>query len=410
MDPYKVLGVDKSAKKKDIERAARKLAMKLHPDKNRHLSKKEQKEVVEKYKQVQQAKEILVDDKKRERYDKYGVVSDEEFAEKMGGMGMNGMPGFSFPGGVEINVGDLFGGGFPGMGGMGMRRERREVSPVRVPVIVTLEELYSGVEKKITYERMVFKKDSVGTAINCPSCNGKGFKTQTIRRGPVTMQNQGPCSACNMSGKKVTSERITIPVKIEKGLSHGTEIKLRNKGNELPPEYQSSGKTKSDVILIIRETEHSVFKHNFSMGNKNVKEDLLLLREITMAESLCGYFEKVKHLDGKEFIIEIDEIIKDDDIFFVHNKGMPHPSGHGYGNLLVKFSIKDQKVHLSNVTKKAIWEELTGKKWSIREKDVEVKDSDDTPKTRHVRDLNSNDFAGGDFDDDGDGPTQCAQQ
>lgn len=407
MDPYKVLGVGKSASKKDIERAARKLAIKLHPDKNRHLDDNKKKENEERYKEVQIAKEILIDDEKRERYDKYGVVSDEEFAEKMGGMQGMGVPGFSFPGGVEINVNDIFGGGFPGMSGM--RRERREVAPVRVPVIVSLEELYKGGKKMVTYERISFKKDKSGKAIACSVCSGRGYKVQTIRRGPMTMQNQSPCTVCNTTGKKVESERLTIPVTISRGLVHGSEIKLKNAGNELPSDYQTPQKTKSDVILIIREKEHPVFKHNFSMGNRNVKEDLLLLREITMAESLCGYFERVKHLDGKEFIIEVDEVIKDDDIFFVHNKGMPHSSGHGFGNLLVKFSIKDQKVALSSSTKKVIWEELTGMNWTTREKEMQIKDSDDAPKARHARDLDSDDFSGGDFDERGGAP-ECAAQ
>ncbi|MFR3299278.1 MAG: DnaJ domain-containing protein, partial [Fusobacterium sp.] len=152
-DYYDLLGVEKTASENDIKKAYRKLAMKYHPDKFSNASEKEKKEAEEKFKEVNEAYQVLSDPDKRAKYDRFGHAAFEN-----GGAGAGGFGGFS--GGFEGfgNAEDIFssffggGGGFGGFGG-GRQRGPEPGADLRVDVTLTLEEVAKGVEKEINYRR-----------------------------------------------------------------------------------------------------------------------------------------------------------------------------------------------------------------------------------------------------------------
>ena len=143
---------------------------------------------------------------------------------------------------------------------------------------------------------------------------------------------QVPCSHCNGSGKlfdknalEKVSKKFTLPIK--KGMCNGEQILLKGLGN-----FNVHTMKNDDLIFIINEQEHDVFRRE--------KNDLLIGLDITLLDSLVGFKFEFSHLDGKKFIIESEQIIKQDDIKVVRNKGMPYnSSGEVFGDLIFKFNI-----------------------------------------------------------------------
>jgi len=272
---YKTLEVDKTASDKEIKTAYRKLAVKHHPDKGGDS---------EKFKEITRAYEVLSDQEKRSKYDRFG----EEGLDDSG-------PG---------DAGDIFeaffggGGRGGGGGGGGGRRRRQKTKDVVQPLKVTLEQLYAGATKKMAITRQVIdKKRGVQ---ECRECGGRGVKVEVIRMGPMIQQMQSACSSCGGQGKsfQTKQEREVLEVHIQKGSPDDHRVTFREMADEHPD--ADAG----DVVFVLKQQEHADFKRKGA--------DLFLERKISLVEALCGFEIGITHLDGRKLLVKTapGEIVK----------------------------------------------------------------------------------------------------
>lgn len=323
-DYYDLLGVSKNANTDEIKKQYKKMAMKYHPDRNK--DNKEESET--KFKDISNAYNVLTDPKKKQIYDQCG----EEGLKQGGGMG--GVDPFSMfqemfseggmPGGFSF-------GGMGGMGGMGGRGQNKSTPEVK-RINVSLEDLYKGKTMKFNITHTVLKEDKKKSIKICSKCEGNGVEVRIQRLGPIIQQMHVPCGSCNGCGKicdksylEKVNKKVTLPIK--KGMCSGEQIILNGLGN-----FNIQTMENDNLIFIINETEHAVFRRE--------KNDLLIGLDITLLDSLIGFKFEFSHLDGEKCIIESDEIIKQDDIKVIKNKGMPYNSRNEvFGDLIFKFNI-----------------------------------------------------------------------
>jgi molecular chaperone DnaJ len=244
MDYYETLGVPKDASKEDIKKAYRQLAMKYHPDRNPG-----DKEAETKFKKVSEAFEVLQDDTKRSRYDRYGSVDS---------------PPPPPPGGFRDPFQDFFGAFF------GDRQDRHlNGENIQVTVELTLEQVLSGCEAEISYKRHDPCEACLGSGgeySSCPTCLGRGWELISgqrvqVRKSCEACQGAGKtllhsCKSCHGAGRLVEKE-CQVLVAIPKGIENGENIAFRGKGNA----GRSGGQTGS-LIVSVRVNPHSVFERN----------------------------------------------------------------------------------------------------------------------------------------------------
>jgi len=382
---YDTLGVSKNADDKEIRKAYRKLAVKHHPDKGGDEKQ---------FKEISAAYEILSDKESREKYDKYGLegVADENVS----GHGMN----------------DLFSMFFGGQGGGGGGRRgggKRKGPSVNHPLKVSLEDLYNGKTVKLAVNRKVIE----GEASTCAKCRGQGAVMEIRQIGPgMISQVQRACDECAGQGYSATmkSERKVLEVHVEKGMKHNEKISFREMGDETP--NMETG----DVNFIIQEKEHSLFKRKGA--------DLLLVKELSLNQALCGFKFLVKQLDGRQLCIEskAGEVIKPESdgqnpfVKVVPDEGMPS-RGNPFvkGNLYVLFRVKfPEDGELSDKCLETLKKVLPDPDMDIEvdENEVDVVDL----KHANVKDFgrggaaHTNDSAYDSDDEEGGGrPVQCQQ-
>ena len=241
-DYYEVLGVQKGASDDELKKAYRKLARKYHPDLN-----KDNPEAADKFKEVNEAYEVLSDKEKRAKYDQFGFAGvDPSYG---GGAGAGGYGGGFDMGDLGDLFGSFFGGGFGG-GRSSRRNAPQRGESIRQTVILSFEEAAFGCEKEITVERIESCDDCGGTgaakgttAETCPNCRGTGVVTQTQRTPLGMFQTQGACPNCRGTGKiikkpcpkcggqgrvrKTRKFKVNIPA----GIDDGQSIQQRGQGN-----------------------------------------------------------------------------------------------------------------------------------------------------------------------------------
>jgi DnaJ family protein A protein 2 len=306
---YETLGVEKDAPLKVIKKAYRKLSLAHHPDRGGDEDK---------FKEVSAAYEILSDPDKRKMYDQYGLdgVSDDG-------------PG---PGAGMDPFGDIFGG----------RRSRRagpkKGPPSNHPLKVSLDDIYNGKTVKMAVQR----KAIVGEVKTCQACDGQGSRIEIRQIGPgMIQQMQRACSECGGQGRmaEMKTERKVLEVHIEKGMKNNQKIPFRGMGNDTP------GMEAGDINFIVQIKDHSLFKREGA--------DLLITKEISLNQALCGFSFKITHLDGRQILIKTKpgEIIKPESggaggrmmpyAKTIPNEGMPS-LGNPFvkGNLYIIFRVK----------------------------------------------------------------------
>jgi DnaJ-class molecular chaperone len=346
-DYYEILGVDKKATVEEIKKAYKKLAMKYHPDKNSEPGAEDM------FKRVAEAYEILSDPSKRSTFDQFG----SDGLEGMGGMG--GFEGF--------NPMDMF----KNMFGMNMNSSSStNVTPVEVSVDVTLEELYTGCSKNVSYERYTYcnpckGKGITGSQVDCPKCNGRGNVMVRIPNGMAQM----PCNNCRSSGvnpsapkctpcngKGYLKEKHTLSILIPKGSSKNKAITVQNEGNDIPPEERRNS-NRTPLVVSLNELSHKVFTRGTMLKElKRVDHNNLLCEiSITVAESLCGFTKNISYLDKTDLSISVAEQSKHSDIIIVKSKGMPIPSTDKFGDLLIRIQVLSMELNL----------ELRQKVWAL---------------------------------------------
>lgn len=349
---YKTLGVEPTANNKDIKKAYRKLAMRWHPDKN-----PTNKEVAEeKFKEISKAYEVLSDEDKRQIYDKYG----EEGLEN-GGRGGGGDP---------MDIFSQMFGGFGGMfgGGGGGRGGRRRTKDVKFQVGVTLREFYNGTTKKIKVNRKVtcdecFGKGSTveGAASECGVCKGRGVELKIMQIGPGMLQQvQQVCSSCHGAkvriaekdkckecrGRKTVEETKVLEIEVEKGSQPGQSKVLYGEADDEP------GMETGDLHVVFAEKEEKESSKKAKKGKKSqVPEfnrlqknpnDLVIEKDLTLAECLLGYEFSFKHLDDRIVVVQSQPgvVTKPDDVLLVEGEGMPvHGVPNRRGDLFIKINV-----------------------------------------------------------------------
>ena len=313
------MGVDKNASPQEIRKAYRKLVIKLHPDKGGDP---------EKFKEMQNAYEVLSDPKKREIYDKYG----EE--------------GLKEGGGADFDPFDFFG-GFGGFGSRSRENVKRKCKAKLVELKITLEDSYNGGRKEVEYDRRIICPKCKGSGSSnpnakttCSKCNGSGVRLVVQRHGPMIMQTQTTCDECNGEGKIIKDKckeckgqmvktiKRKIGVDLEKGVPDGHRYKMACEGDEYP-EVETG-----DLIIEIFLQKHKDFIRKGA--------DLLYKCEISLLEALTGVTLAITHLDGRRILIKSSpgEIIQPQTLKTVEELGMPFfNSPFRFGHLYIDFQI-----------------------------------------------------------------------
>ena len=324
-DYYDILGVSKGASDSEIKKAYRKKAIEFHPDKNPGDSDAEAK-----FKNAAEAYEVLGDNDKKAKYDQFGHAAFDG-SQGFGSGGMNMEDIFS-------QFGDIFGGGFGGgfsggFGGDGQRRSKG--SNLRIRVKLTLEEIATGVEKKVKVRRKVQAKNVTYTT--CTNCKGTG---QTVRIANTIlgrMQTAVTCSTCSGTGQIISNrpkgsdsqgmiqEEETVSIKIPAGVEGGMQLKVSHKGNSAPGNGVSG-----DLIVLIEEHPHSRFMRE---GN-HIHYDLY----ISISEAALGISKEFDLLDGK-VRIKLESGIQSGKTLRLRGKGLPDINRYGIGDLLVHINV-----------------------------------------------------------------------
>lgn len=335
-DYYEVLGVSKGASKEEIKKAYRKQAIKYHPDKNPG-----NKEAEEKFKEAAEAYEVLSNDEKRSRYDRFGHAG-------VGGAG-NGFPG----GGMTMedifsSFGDIFGDAFGGFGGFGgSRRGGRRVnkgSNLRVKVKLNLKEISTGAEKKIKVNKYVTCNSCGGSgaadqnAINtCSTCNGSGHVTRVTNTFLGQMQTSSVCPNCGGEGKSITRKCTScygegiiqgeevIKINIPAGVGKGMQMTVSGKGNA-----PRRGGVNGDLLVVIDEEDHPELIRE---GN-----DLIYNLFISIPDAILGTAVEIPTVDIN-VKIKIEPGTQAGKILRLRGKGLPEVNGYGRGDLLVNVNV-----------------------------------------------------------------------
>ncbi|MGB3775958.1 MAG: molecular chaperone DnaJ [Leeuwenhoekiella sp.] len=323
-DYYDILGISKGASAAQIKKAYRKKAIEYHPDKNPDDNKAE-----DMFKKAAEAYEVLGNEEKRAKYDRFGHQAFE---------------GGGFGGGGGMNMDDIFsqfgdifggfggGGGFSGFGG-GQRRVKG--SNLRIRVKLTLEEIANGADKKIKVKR---KKQASGTTYKtCSTCNGQGQVMRVTNTILGRMQTATTCTTCGGSGQMIDSKPAdadaegmkaveeTVSIKIPAGVVEGMQLKVSGKGNDAP-----GNGIAGDLLVLIEEQEHETLKRE----GDNLHYDLY----VSIPDAILGTSKEIDTVTGK-VRIKVEEGTQSGKILRLRGKGIPSINGYGKGDLLVHVNV-----------------------------------------------------------------------
>ena len=344
-DYYETLGVSRSASPGDIKSAFRKLAMKHHPDRNPGDKAAEQR-----FKELNEAYEILKDDQKRAAYDQYGHAA----FQNGGGGGRPGGGGFGDFGSFADVFDDLFG---DFVGGSRGRGSQSRGADLRYNLEISLEEAFEGKQAQIRVPTSVRCDtcDGTGSAEGtspgaCPGCRGAGrVRAQqgffTIERTCPTCGGQGrvvtdPCTACSGQGR-VQREK-TLAVKIPKGVEDGTRIRLSGEG-----EAGMRGGTQGDLYIFVSVAPHRMFQREGANVYCRVP--------IPLTTAALGGQIEVPTIDGKRARLQVPEGTQAGHRFRLRGKGMTELNGTARGDMFADLSI-ETPINLSKRQKELLRE------------------------------------------------------
>lgn len=333
---YDRLEIPPNADESQIKKAYIKLSKQWHPDKHDDDHKEE---ATVKFKDITMAKEVLLDNEKRNAYDNMGM--------DMFNNGSNGMPdagGFG-------DFGNMFGGGFPfGMGGMpgmpGMQMPNMQRQPENIieEMEVTLEQIYNEESVNFSYKQKVNcnKCNGEGTkdgkTVSCNGCGGKGMRVQIVRMGNMIQQSVGPCNMCMGKGTMIddankcdvcvgnchTVKDKTIQIPLKAGLNDSDKINLSGKGHQLK-------NVRTDLIIVINIVPHKVFKR--------YHDDLFVDVELKLYQALFGFDKTVTHLDGRKLHISCSSKTDVNMIRKISGEGMKKINSNIKGDLYIRFKM-----------------------------------------------------------------------
>lgn len=353
-DYYEVLGISKGADEKEIKKAYRKLAKKYHPD----VNKEEDAEA--KFKEVQEAYEVLSNSSKRSAYDQYGHAGTEGFNPG------SGFQGADFGGGQPFDMGDIFGQFFGGgMGGFdfgqGRRRQSERGSDLRYKIRLDFMEAMEGGEFELNVDREVTcdKCDGTGSenkkVKKCDTCDGKGrvqrvqqsilgqmaFVTECDSCGGVGEMPEKECSKCR--GRGVMPEEASVKVKVPPGAYDGMILRFRGSGSD-----GKSGLETGDLYIELEVEPHEEFERR--------ENDIYAEQEIDVTTAVLGDTIDVDTVTG-EVKLKIPAGTQPGTVFRIKGKGAPILGRYDdRGDHYVRVRVEIPK-KLSRKERK-LWEEL----------------------------------------------------
>ena len=337
-DYYEVLGVSKGASEDEIKKAYKKLARKYHPDMNPG-----DKEAEEKFKEVNEANEVLSDPEKKARYDQFGFAGvDPSYGAGTGGA-YGGAGGFDFG-----DLGDIFGSFFGGGFGGGQRRNPnapQRGESIRASVTVSFTEAAFGCEKEVSVERSEQCPTCKGngcapgtTPEICPDCHGSGM-VQVQQRTPMgVFASSRPCQKCRGTGRIIhqpcrdcggqgsVRKRKTIKINIPAGIDDGQTISLRGQGHA-----GKNGGPSGDLLVTVMVKPHEIFRRDGT--------SVFCEAPITYAQAVLGGTLEIPTIDGK-VKYDIPEGTQTGTVFRLRGKGIPAINGRGRGDQYVTVTIE----------------------------------------------------------------------
>lgn len=356
-DYYEVLGVSKSASADEIKKAYRKLAKENHPDLHPN-----DKECEARFKEINEAYEILSDADKKSKYDQFGFAGvDPNYGAGAGGAWTGS--GFSDLGDI---FGDIFGGGFGDIFGGGSSRSTRtrngpqKGESLRVGLTISFEEAAFGCTKEISVSKVEECPDCHGTGCadgtspeTCPDCHGSGVVRQQQRTPFGTVSTTVNCPKCGGTGKIIKepcktcrgsgTQRVQrkISVNVPAGIDDGQTISLRGQGSA-----GKNGGPAGDLLVNVRVRQSDTFERE--------GDDILYEMDISFVQAALGAEVEVPTLDGK-VKYNIPEGTQTGSVFRLRGKGVAHLRGSGRGDQFVTVHITVPK-NLTNAQKEALRE------------------------------------------------------
>ena len=331
-DYYEVLGVSSSASEAELKKAYRTKAKELHPDRNSDNPNSESQ-----FKEVNEAYDVLKDQNKKAAYDRYGHAAFEGGSAGPGAGGFHG--GGDFSSAFSDVFEDLFG---DFRGNQNGRQRASRGSDLRYNLNISLEEAFSGIQKKITIPSSVNCNDCNGTGASggaepttCPTCSGMGkVRAQqgffTVERGCPTCSGMGqiiknPCQKCKGSGQE--EKERSLSVNIPSGVETGTRIRLSGEG-----EAGVRGGPGGDLYIFTEIAEHKIFERD----GKN----LYCRIPVSMTTAAIGGEIEAPTIDGGRSRVKIPNGSQSGRQMRLRSKGMPALRGSGNGDLFIELAVE----------------------------------------------------------------------
>jgi len=335
-DYYEILGVSRNASPEEIKKAYRKMAIKFHPDKN-----PDDKASEDKFKEAAEAYEVLGEADKRSRYDQFGHDGLRNAGSGFHEMNMDD---------IFSQFGDIFGSAFGGFGGFsgssrgGQRRKVNRGTNLRVKVKLTLEEIATGVEKKLKVNKFINCTTCKGTGAKggssyhtCTTCHGTGQVTRVTNTFLGQMQTASTCPTCGGEGQIITDKcpacfgngvekgEEIITINIPAGVSEGIQLSVSGKGNAA-----ARGGISGDLIIQIEEEKHAHLQRD--------GDNLIYEHYLSIPEAALGTTIEVPTLEGRAKV-KIEPGTQSGRILRLKSKGLPTINAYGRGDLLVSIIV-----------------------------------------------------------------------
>ena len=334
-DYYEVLGVDKNASQEDIKKAYRKMAKECHPDLH-----PDDKQAEARFKELNEANEVLSDPDKRARYDRFG---HEDPFQGAGGGGFQGGFDFSSFGGVGDIFDQLFGGG---MGGSARTRNApRQGNDLGYELKISFEEAAFGCEKSFEFMRNEPCETCHGTGAKpgtqpktCPTCKGAG----RVRVSGGFMMMERPCTTCQGTGRIISEKctacsgagrqrrRRTCSVKVPAGINEGQVIRMAGQG-----EPGANGGPNGDLLISVSIKPHKVFRRD--------GYNLILDMPISFSEAALGADLDIPTLGGGKTTFHIPEGTQNDTSFRLKGQGIQRLQNTGRGDMILTVRVEVPK-------------------------------------------------------------------
>lgn len=334
-DYYEVLGIPRDADKNSLKKAFRKLAQQYHPDVNKAP------EADVKFKEINEAYQVLNDDQKRAAYDRFGHAG----VQGAGGFSNDFSSGFSDLGSIFEELFSGMGGGF-NTGGNRSRRQPRRGADLRVDIKLTFEEAVFGVDKELEVPRLENCDHCHGTGaeppttvVTCSTCNGAG-EIQRRQQSPLfgTVITATPCTTCGGTGEVIPSPctkcrgqkrlqvKRTLNVKIPAGVDEGTRIRLVGEG-----EAGQLGGPAGNLYVVVTVQSHQVFVRD--------QFDIHLELPVNVAQAALGATVKVPTINSEIEMLEIPAGTQTGRTFRKRGQGIPHLQRSGRGDMIITIRV-----------------------------------------------------------------------